>query len=154
MNKQTKKTLMSLSIILVFALSSIAFVFSGFGHNQQQQQLTPLTSFVVAGDIDPRLEEAYINAGYTFLKLYHGSSLDQSVIIFAEQAPSVFTTPTGQTQLVVQKLASPVDYATIVNGNGAEDYYNLTADVLLSGLCTHLIAASPECAVLGLNLTY
>jgi hypothetical protein len=152
--KQTKKTIMSLAIIITFALSSIAFVFSGFLSPQQQtDQMKPLTSFVVNGDINPQLEQRYLSAGYTFLKFYYNSTIDPSLVAFVEQAPDTFKTNDGQIQLIVQKYEANENYASIFNINGQNDYYNITHDEVFQGICTQLLATSYECALINLNLS-
>lgn len=154
MKKSTQKMLMALGIILIFGLSSIAFVFSGFAPAGQQNDLKPLDKFVVDGEIDPRLEDAYTRAGFTFLKLYYSNETPLQVISFAEQAPDSFTTPNGQRQLIVIKLASPLNYASISNLNGNRDIFNLTTAIITEELCTYLVVQPTECALAALNISY
>lgn len=155
MKKETQRTLMSAAIIITFALSSIAFVFGGFfnggGQVTAKTQSKQLDSYVLTGEVDPQTMQSYVDAGYTFMKLYYNSSIDQKIIVFAEQAPATFTTPTGQNQLYVQKIEGPTNYVTLVNANGSDDYYNLTQDEIFNALCTRLMAASPECAIQNLT---
>ncbi len=151
MKKSAQKTLMALSIVFIFGLSSIAFVFSGFGG--QQQEPKPLDSFVVNGEIDPRLEDAYIRGGFTFLKFYYDETTDHTIASFVNEAPGYFTTPSGQKQLIVVKINSAQNYARIVNINGENDVFNLTDDKLFEALCNQLVAPPTECTIDLLNLT-
>lgn len=151
MKKSTKKTLMALGIIFIFGMSSIAFVFSGF--TQQQEQLKPLDSFVVDGEIDQPLESAYIQNGVTFLKFYYNGSVDSRIASFVDQAPELFTTSAGQLQLIVLKIESPSTYARILNVNGAVDLAEITVDGLYDSLCTALLAPPPECVIGKINST-
>ena len=146
---------MSLAIILTFALSSIAFVFSGVlnPNAQQTQQVKPLTSYVVNGDINSQLEQNYLNAGFTFLKFYYNSTINPNLVAFVEQVPDTFKTNDGQIQMIVQKYPAQENYASIVNINGQNDYYNLTYDGLFQGICTQILATSSECALLNLNMS-
>lgn len=153
MKKSTQKMLMALGIIVIFGLSSIAFVFSGFAPADQQNNLKPLDKFVVDGEIDPRLEDAYTRAGFTFLKLYYSNETARQIIAFAEQAPDSFTTPDGQRQLIVIKLQSSLNYAKINNLNGERDIFNVTTDKITEELCTYLVVQPTECALAALNLS-
>lgn len=152
MKKSTQKVLMALGIIMIFGLSSIAFVFTGFGTQTGNEQLKPLDTFVVDGEIDPRLESAYIQNGFTFLKLYYNDSIDNNLLSFVGQAPQYFTTPTGQTQLIVVKIRSPIiTYARILNINGAVDLSEPTPDNIFESLCSTLIAPPAECVANRIN---
>ncbi len=151
MKKSTKKTLMALFIVIIFGMSSIAFVVSSFG-TEEQQQLQLLDTFVVDGDIDPLVEDAYIRAGFTFLKVYQNEETPGEVILFANQAPQTFTTNNGQTQLVVQKLTSETSYVKISNINGETDIFNVTVSNIFDVLCNNLVALPAECALHGLDI--
>lgn len=154
MRKSTQKTLMALSIIFIFGLSSAAFVISGFGGNfGDQDNIKPLDTFMVEGEIDPRLEDAYIRGGFTFLKFYYNESTDRNVISFIEEAPNFFTTPSGQKQLIVIKINSADNYAKIININGENNVNNLTIDGLFDALCGQLVAPPTECTIDLLNIT-
>lgn len=155
MKKSTKKTLMALGIIFIFGLSSVAFVFSGVTDQQSAQftQLTPLNKSVVDGDIDPRLEAAYIQNGFTFLKFYYNDTIDNNLISFADQAPEYFTTPAGRIQLIVLKIQSTATYARVLSINGAVDMTDLTADKIYNALCSSVIAPPAECVIGIINTT-
>ena len=151
MKKQTRQRLMAVSILLLLSLSSIAFVFSAV--TQPQQQISPLTSYVVEGDIDPQLETLYIQNGWTFLKVYNNGTLGPDVVSFINQAPTAFATSQGQPQMVVQKLNNPRNYAVITNLNGETAINNVTIDDLYTGLCNNLMALPAECVLIGLNMS-
>ena len=154
MKKSTKKTIMALAIILIFGMSSAAFVVSSFGGNLgQQNQLKPLDTYVIDGPIDAQLENAYLQGGVTFLKLYHNDQMDSSVISFANQAPETFLTPSGQVQLIVLKINSTENYVNIVNINGETRVDDLSQDSMFDALCTSLLAPPTECAIRSLNLS-
>lgn len=154
MRKTTQKRLMALGIIFIFALSSIAFVFSGFGDlgNQQNQNLQPLDRFVVDGEIDPRLGSAYIQGGFTFLKYYFAEP-DFELTSFIEQAPTSFRTPGGQIQIIVLKIESASNFVRIANLNGELEIREPTADKIFDSLCSSLLAPPAECIVGGINST-
>lgn len=151
MKKSTQKMMMALSIVFIFALSSIAFVFSGFP--AQQQQLEPLSSFVVDGEIDPRLEDAYVQNGFTFLKLYYSNETGREITSLVESAPNSFSTPDGQRQLISQKISSQASYVKILNLNGEYDIFNLTPDGIIGAVCERLVVQSTECALISLNFS-
>src|SRR3989344_8036878 len=133
MKKSTKKTIMALFIVIIFGMSSAAFVFSGFGGNLgQQDELKPLDKYVVDGPINPQLENAYIQNGVTFLKLYHNELIDRRIVSFLDQAPETFTTPVGQVQLIVVKINSTENYVDIINLNGENRIDTLTQENIIS----------------------
>lgn len=143
---------MALGIIFIFGMSSIAFVFSGFGGNTNQQNgLKPLDRYVVDGEIDQRLEDAYIQGGFTFLKFYYNSSADSRLVSFVEQAPELFTTSSGQVQLIVLKIASPTTYGRVININVAADIPEINRDTLFDSLCSALLSPPAECVIVRLN---
>lgn len=141
---------MAVSVLLILSMSSIAYVFYNLT-GQTAQAAKPLTSYVVEGEIDPQVESAYIQNGWTFMKVY-SNGLPDDITSFVDQAPSTFTTSNGQTQLVVQKL-NGTGYAVITNLNGENTIYNMTIDDLYLGLCNNLMALPTECALIGLNFS-
>ncbi len=154
MKKSTKKTIMALSIILIFGMSSAAFVVSSFGGNLgQQDQPRPLDRYVVDGLVDPQLENAYIQSGFTFLKLYKNDQIDNSIVLFFDQTPEIFLTPSSQVQLIVLKINSTENYADIINLNGQTRVDDLSQDGIFDALCTTLLAPPTECAIRSLNLS-
>ncbi|HIG96808.1 MAG TPA: hypothetical protein HA230_00460 [Candidatus Aenigmarchaeota archaeon] len=154
MRKSTQKTLMALSIILIFALSSIAFVFSGFqSGTNTNTDLKPLESFVVNGEINQNLENAYLQNGFTFLKFYYDESADSNIVNMIDSVPESFTTPSGQQQVIVIKIKSQETYAKILNINGENDVFNITTDKIFDALCSSLIVMPTECTISALNLT-
>ena len=146
---------MALGIILIFALSSVAFVFSSFGGQVQDNSnsIKPLDKYVIDGEIDPRVEAAYVQGGFTFLKLYYDSSTSPEIISFVEQAPPTFTTPSGQVQIVSQKINSNASYVKIININGEQNVFNLTNEKLIESLCITLVVQPTECAINSLNVS-
>ncbi len=144
---------MSLFIVIIFGMSSIAFVVSSFsGSSDTQQQTQKLNSYVIDGDIDPAVENTYVNAGFTFLKLYKNENTSSDIIPYVNQAPDTFKTNNGQTQLIVQKIDSGTSYVKILNVNGEHDIFNVTVGNIFDGLCTHLVALPAECALHGLEI--
>lgn len=144
---------MALGIIFIFGMSSIAFVFSSFEPQQSNTQLKPLEKYVVDGEIDQQLEAAYIQGGFTFLKFYYNTTVDRNLVTFIEHAPESFTTPSGQTQLIILKIQSPRIYARVINVNTADDLSDLTTDKIFDSLCKSLISPPAECVVGFINVT-
>src|SRR3989338_5629545 len=104
MKKSTKKILMALGIILIFGMSSIAFVATGLlGGTQNTNQFTPLESPVVEGELDPIYESTYVGNGFTWVKFYY-TYATQEFLSFMDSFPQSFATPTGQFQIIVQKI--------------------------------------------------
>ena len=129
---------MALGIIFIFALSSIAFVFTGFSP-QQSSQPQPLSGPVVEGEIN--------------LKFYYNNEIDAQLVSFVNNAPETFATSGGQLQLIVVKIQSPTSYGRIVNINGAVDIPEMNVDTLFDSLCVSLLSPPPECVVGRINST-
>lgn len=154
MKKSTKKTIMALFIVIIFGMSSAAFVVSGLGGTiNQQTQAKPLEGYVVDGPINPQLENSYIQNGVTFLKLYHNELIDGRIVSFVDQAPETFTTYGGQVQLIVVKINSTENYADILNINGENRIEILSQENIFNALCENLLAPPTECAIRSLNIT-
>jgi hypothetical protein len=152
MKKSTKKTIMALSIVLIFGLSSIAFFFTGitgYGAQQQSQEFKPLTTNVVEGKLDPLYKETYVNNGYTWVEFYYGDK--QNIFMsFMDSLPSSFTTPTGQPQIVVQKFnetyANESIYFIMTSNYGVEKFSGDEADKMFDVLCRLLTFTPIECS--------
>ena len=154
MKKSTKKTLMALSIMLVFGLSSVAFVVgSSFGATQSDTSIEPLTSYVIDGEINPQVEAAYIQGGFTFVKAYYNHNMSQEVMDFVSQTPELFQTPNRQTEIVAQRIFSSQNYVKIVNTNGEENILDPTPEKIYDELCLRLVVQPTECAIGALSLS-
>ena len=153
MKKATKRMLVAIVIILIFGLSSVAFVVGGItgGHlgGGQQDELQPLTEFVVNGEIDPRLESAYIQGGFTVLKLFY----TQAIPAYTQQLPSMFVTNDNQIQLIVENIPSDREYATILNANGVVDLNNTSEESVYDALCSNVLFPPAECVLISGNDT-
>lgn len=150
MRREKKKVVMTLFIILVFGMSSIAFLTSGLlGVSAPPPEIKQLTSFVVEGEIDPDTENAYISSGVTFLKVYL-SERDPAFEAYLNGLPQALTTPAGQVQLVVQKFNAGQPHASIVNAQH-DVMVNLTRADISAALCTRLLFAPIECALENLT---
>jgi hypothetical protein len=150
MRKATQQRLMALFVLIIMAASSLAYVFSGF---EQKEEVKPLASFVVNGEVSPAVENMYIQNGFTFLRFYYNNETDPLLINFMNQVPDTFTTTAGQKQVIVQKLEGNETYMQIKNMNLQTDFFNLTQDVVFRELCNNVVVLPTECALLSLNLT-
>ena len=145
MRKSTKKTIMALSIVLIFGLSSVAFVvtsLSGFS-GTQQEEVKPLEKFVVDGELNPIIEYDYYQKGFTFLKFYYTDS--QYISSYVDKLPELFTTNSDQIQLIVEKIPSNETYIDIINFNNEDRIYNITDEKITDSLCNILISVPLSC---------
>jgi hypothetical protein len=149
MKKATKQKLVVLFIILIFGMSTIAFVFLGITGNIGTEQ-QGLTSPVIEEEIDPQLESAYIQNGITFLKYYYKEKDD--IYNYVGTLPGTLTTSDGQVQMVVERIQSDEERMVIDSiYGGTEELAEITYDSVLSSLCSHLVSTPPECALRALN---
>jgi len=151
MRKDTKKQVMALFIVLIFGLSSIAFFFTSFfgGSTQQQNDIKPLEKFVLDGQVDSRVEDAYYRSGFTWMKVYYSDKNDR-VYTTVEQLPDLFKTPDGQTQLVVQRLQANSTLISIYSVNGREELLiDADENEIISKLCSVVVLPPADCAFLN-----
>ncbi len=153
MKKSTKNLVFFIFVLVIFLGSSIAFVATGiYGNNPQQETLEPLKSFVINGEIDQRLETAYLQNGYTFLKYFYYQQEDPIFEGYLDSLPDTTKTNFDQKQLFVQKISSD-DNRIIIRGPGGETLItgaNMTQMNIFQTLCNTLAVTPPECA---LNIT-
>jgi hypothetical protein len=152
MKKSTKKTIMALAIVLIFGLSSIAFFFTGLtGYGTQQTQaFKPLATNVVEGKLSEQYKQTYVQNGYTWIEFYYDPSESMYASI-ADQLPAAFTTPSGQPQIVVQKInesyANESMYFVVTSNNGIESLSGNETDKMLDVLCRLLSFPPIECGL-------
>ena len=109
MKDDNKKRIMAFFIVGVFGLSSLAIFipgvsgFGGAGQAQNQNNIEPLTSFVVEDRLSRDIESVYISNQFTIMRYYYtDSSLDSLV----NTLPDTMLTLGGQQQLIVEKIKS------------------------------------------------
>lgn len=142
MNKQRKQTLMALFIVLIFGMSSFAFVINFV---TPETTVTLLDKFVVDGDVRQDLEYQYIQSGYTFLRYYYTDNVPE----YVNQLPDIFITNTGQKQLYVLKIADNYTYISVRSANG-EITANATEEDIFNSLCSMLLVTPSECGLMSI----
>jgi hypothetical protein len=148
MKKSTKKALTSIVIILIFGMSSIAFVMSGLG-GQQQQQFKPLESNVVDKKIDTNTENVYLQNHYTFLRFYYTEK--NALFEYTATLPDTMTLPSGQAQLIVNRLEGNETKAEVVNINGNYEVTDISETGLFDALCQNIMYTPTECLLKNLE---
>ena len=151
MKKSTKKVLMALAIVFIFGLSTIAFVVAGLrGTDENRQKFTPLDKNVIDGDIDPNTESVYIQNQYTFLRFYYKEK--DALYSYTEQLPDIMQVPSGQVQLIVNRLAANETKAEILNLNGNTEVADPTQQKIFDALCQALLFTPTDCLLNNLTL--
>ena len=149
MKKSTKKTLASLIIILIFGMSSIAYVISTIDSSGQQQAQT-LNSTVVEGRISDDLVSSYIqNTPVTFMMFYYSQKGD--LYDYVAQLPDLMSYG-GQPQLVVARIPSNETQVQILNHNGEVDVTDLTQSGIYDALCQNLLYTPVDCLLQNLTI--
>lgn len=159
MKKSTQKTVMAVFIIGTFLLSGISFIFTGafgaiHGSNNQQtnqnqqaprEELPPLQSFVIDGELDFNTEYQYTSRGYTTLKVY-ANDFPQ----FLDDLPANTRTINGADQLIVQKIESDENKVVIISPFGEREV-SLNDVEIFTALCETLAVTPLECALAGVS---
>lgn len=140
----------ALVMAIIFGMSSIAFILSGFS-GQTQQEFQPLDSNVVEGEIDQFTKDVYIQNRFTFVELIYE---DRSFLAsYVDSLPARFPTPSGQQQIIVQKIKGSEDIVSISNFNGDFLVTTATPEKIEEKLCERLAVIPIECAFLVQNMT-
>jgi hypothetical protein len=147
MKKDTKKRLAALAIILLFGMSSIAFVVIGIGgqgstqsDNDQLQQ--DIQDYVVEQELDPTIRQQIISAGFTLITYYY---TEPAVDVYS--LPQKYALNTGQPQIIVERIKSNQDSMTISSAQNTETIDNLTDSSILDVLCRTLIVTPLDCVL-------
>ena len=153
MKKSTQKTIMALSIVLLFGMSTIAYVVASISNPvQQEDEFTLLEDFVIDYELDPRTEYEYLIRGYTILKFYYSNQSD-TLFSYVDQLPSMLRTDNNIKQLIVEKLPANSTYAYTSGYFGEEEITNLTEDNIFDLLCRNLYDPPLECSLKQINYT-
>ncbi len=152
MRKQTKQRIAALVIVVIFGMSSIAFVFGFLGGTPQQDEIKPLEKFVFEGQVDPRVEDAYYRGGFTWMRFYY---VDKNEVLYSsiDQFPDLFKAPNGQQQMIIQKLESNESFVYVYSVNGQEELTAPTEDQIIESVCRVLVLPPPDCAFLNQTKT-
>jgi len=143
MKKSTKKLIMALAIILIFGLSSIAFIATGILGQPLQDQIKPFESNIVDGPISIATENAYIQGQFTFLRFHYKEK--DILYNYTEQLPDIMATPGGEKQLVVNRLAANKTQVEIINLNGNFEVLDITQQGLFDALCERVLYTPTDC---------
>jgi hypothetical protein len=149
MKKKNKQIIMVLFIVIIFGLSSVAFVANNvFGPTEQQ--IIKLDKYIIDGDINETLTYQYINNGYTFLRFYYKEN--DPFIQYIEQIPESYKTSVDQIQIFVLKIPANETYMKITNLNGVNEIHNLTYEKIFDALCEYLVITTTECGFKNIML--
>lgn len=148
MKKSAKQKIAVLMIIILFGMSSIAFIVTGlFGTREDEQKAKVLQSFVIDGELDSITESEYYRKGFTIMKFYYS---DDSIIHEINQLPDMTITPDSSYQLIVEKIPDSETYARITGPYGEEEIRNVSSQAILESLCNMLYYPPIECALMSL----
>ncbi|MEM7819543.1 MAG: hypothetical protein QXD48_01805 [Candidatus Aenigmatarchaeota archaeon] len=140
MKKTTKKKLMVITIILIFGMSTIAFVATNI---MIPTEIKKLENPIIVGEIDTNTEYHYIQNGYTFFRFYYENEIPS----YIDDLPYIFVTNINQIQLFVLKIPANETYIKIRNLNGEIEIFNITMEDIYDALCETLIVTPSECGL-------
>jgi len=148
MKKDTKKRLGAFIIILIFGMSSLAFIIVGIGgqgstnNNDQLQQ--DLQDYIVEYEIDPAVRQQILSSGFTLVTYYY---TEEKIIV--DLYPKKYALNTGQSQIFVEKIKSDKDSMTISSSQNTETIDNLTDENIFNALCRTLVVTPLDCVLTG-----
>jgi hypothetical protein len=152
MKKQTKKMIMAVLIMFVFAGSVVSFAALSFISPQQSNQFTPLTTNIVDGPLPPIEQQTYVQNGFTWITFYYASA-DKNFITFMQSLPESLTTTTGQPQIFLERINSTYEnetYVMISSNLGYDNFVNQSETMVMDDLCKFLTVTPLECGLQNL----
>src|SRR3989344_4941178 len=147
MKKDTKKRLGALIVILIFGMSSLAFIIIGIGGqgsgsntNNNEQLQDDLQDYIVEYELDSATRQQIISGGFTLVTYYY---TEEKIIV--DLYPTKYALNTGQPQIIVEKVKSDKDSMTISSSQNTETLENLEDQSIFSVLCKTLIVTPLDC---------
>src|SRR3989344_5289494 len=151
MKKDTKKRLGALIVILIFGMSSLAFIIIGIGGqgsgsntNNNEQLQDDLQDYIVEYELDSATRQQIISAGFTLVTYYY---TEEKIIV--DLYPKKYSLNTGQPQIIVEKIKSDKDSMTISSSQNTETIDNLTDENIFNVLCRTLSVTPLDCVLAG-----
>ena len=138
-------------ILLIFGMSTLAFVFLSIVGQTAIPQEETIESPVVEKELSPYLESLYIQGGVTFLKYYYTEK--DEIYGYVGTLPGTLTAIDGSTQIVVERIQDSSRRLTIQSLYDNQDMDTLTTKEIFLALCNHLVSTPPECALSSINST-
>ena len=138
-------------ILLIFGMSTLAFVFLSIVGQTAIPQEETIESPVVEKELSPYLESLYIQGGVTFLKYYYTEK--DEIYGYVGTLPGTLTAIDGSTQIVVERIQDSSRRLTIQSLYDNQDIDILTTKEIFLALCNHLVSTPPECALNSISST-
>lgn len=148
MKKQMQKTVMTIIIVVLLAMSTIAFVvISSVSPEQTSQNLELPTQNVIDGYINESYRQAYLSKGYTLMEYHYYEDCCKNISVFVDYLPEVIGT-----QLIIQKIKDTDYYINLESAfNTEEKITPQTSEELLRPLCKTLTKTPIDCGLLSEN---
>ena len=148
MKKDTKKRLGAFIIILLFGMSSLAYIIVGIGGqgstNNNDQLQKDLQDYIVEYEIDPDVRQQIISTGFTLVTYYYTEPE-----VDVDSFPQKYALNTGQPQIFVEKIKSDKHSITISSSQNTETIDNLTDENIFNALCRTLSVTPLDCVLSG-----
>ncbi|MBI4895901.1 MAG: hypothetical protein HY831_05405 [Candidatus Aenigmarchaeota archaeon] len=148
MKKQMQKTVMTIIIVVLLAMSTIAFVvISSVSPEQTTQTLELPKQSVIDGYINESYRQTYLSKGYTLMEYHYYDNCCKNISPFIDYLPEVIGT-----QLVVQKIKDTDYYINLESAFGTEEKIKPdTNEDLLRSLCKVLTKTPIDCGLLAVK---
>ena len=139
---------MVFSIIIIFSMSSVAYVITSFTQPYQGND-DSIDSFVIDGELSPEQEQLALQNRFTIVKYYYSSP---ELMSFIEKIPDNFKTNVNQVQAIVEKIpTNGTSYVYIVGPFNDVEIEELTQDNIYNALCDTLASPPLECGLRNLT---
>ena len=150
MKKSAQQKIVVLFIILIFGMSSIAYVINSV-QNTEQQSIP--SSLILDRELTPQEEAQFIQNGFTSFKFYYTNSTSQDLINYVNSLQETFKTDQGQVQVILQHISSDKTQIYLVSNRDEETIDNLTQQNIFASLCKTVTIAPFECMLKNLTAT-
>lgn len=146
MKKQAQKTIMTIIIVFLLAMSTIAFVFlSNFPADQQQQtQVTKPGQSIVEGYLNETDRQIYLSNGFTIMEYHYYEGCCKEISQYIDFLPEFL-----DNQLMIQKIQDTEYYINIESFLGVKEKTTPQNNIeLLSNLCDILAKPPVDCGLI------
>ena len=150
MKKQTQKIIMTLIIVFLLGLSTIAFVIlSATTLPENSAEINPPEAQIIDGYVNESFREYYLQNGYTLMEYHYYIGCCKRIGPYIDFLPEALGN-----QLIIQKIEGSEYFINLESIAGKEEKIAPEdQSELLNSLCAVLVKSPMECGLLMMNQT-